>query len=164
MFWLLYYLVIVQNQGKDASRVRGWLFWVVLLVMPFDSLWEGFEFRRYRWEESMSYTIFLGNILHDLEDCYLNPGHVKFTFLAQLFKNKRICRTVGPSLATSLEPLSLFCSYYFGRCSSKLSYLVPFPYSRESPTNYFDRLNDIFVTIPRCYKDVYSFSPHTARL
>ena len=40
---------------------------------------------------------------------------------------KRICRTVGPSLAVSLEPLahrrnvaslSLFYRYYFGRCSS----------------------------------------------
>ena len=39
---------------------------------------------------------------------------------------KRICRAVGPSLATFLETLtyrwnvaslSLFCSYYFGRCS-----------------------------------------------
>ena len=43
---------------------------------------------------------------------------------------KRICRTVGPSLATSLEPLnhsrnvaslSLFYRYYFGRCSSELA-------------------------------------------
>ena len=43
---------------------------------------------------------------------------------------KRICRTVGPSLAASLEPLahcqnvaslSLFYSYYFGRCSSELA-------------------------------------------
>ena len=42
---------------------------------------------------------------------------------------KRICRTVGPSLAASLEPLahhqnvaslSLFYRYYFGRCSSIL--------------------------------------------
>ena len=40
---------------------------------------------------------------------------------------KRICRTVGPSRATSLEPLahlrnvaslSLFYRYFFGRCSS----------------------------------------------
>ena len=39
---------------------------------------------------------------------------------------KQTCRTVGPSRAASLEPLthrrnvaslSLFCSYYFGRCS-----------------------------------------------
>ena len=51
---------------------------------------------------------------------------------------KRICRTVGPSLAASLEPLahcrnvaslSLFYRYYFGRCSSELSQLVPLPYT-----------------------------------
>ena len=51
---------------------------------------------------------------------------------------KRICRTVGPSLAASLEPLShrrnvaslsLFYRYYFGRCSSELVQLVPLPYS-----------------------------------
>ena len=50
----------------------------------------------------------------------------------------RICRTVGPSLAASLEPLahrlnvaslSLFYRYYFGRCSSELAQLVPLPYS-----------------------------------
>ena len=43
---------------------------------------------------------------------------------------KRICRTVGPSLAASLEPLahlqnvassSLLSWYYFGRCSSELA-------------------------------------------
>ena len=47
---------------------------------------------------------------------------------------KRICRTVGPLLAASLEPLahhqnvaslSLFYRYYFGRCSSELAQLVP---------------------------------------
>ena len=46
---------------------------------------------------------------------------------------KWICRTVGPSLAASLEPLahrrnvaslSLFYRYYFGRCSSELAQLV----------------------------------------
>ena len=46
---------------------------------------------------------------------------------------KRICRTVGLSLAASLEPLtrrqnvaslSLFCRYYFGRCSLELALLV----------------------------------------
>ena len=88
---------------------------------------------------------------------------------------KRICRTVGPSLATSLEPLprcrnvaslSLFYRYYFGRCSSELAELVPLPYSQGSSTRYSDRLHDFSVTIPRCYKDVYvnSFFPRTARL
>ena len=87
---------------------------------------------------------------------------------------KRICRTVGPSLAASLEPLahrrnvaslSLFYRYYFGRCSSELAQLVPLPYSRGRSTRYSDRLHDFSVTIPRCYKDVYvnSVFPRTAR-
>ena len=88
---------------------------------------------------------------------------------------KRICRTVGPALAASLEPLahhrnvaslSLFYRYYFGRCSSELAQLVPLHYSRGRSTRYSDRLHDFSVTIPRCYKDVYvnSFFPRTARL
>ena len=49
---------------------------------------------------------------------------------------KQICRTAGPSLAAYLESLahreqatslSLFYRYYFGRCSSELGQLVPFP-------------------------------------
>ena len=86
-----------------------------------------------------------------------------------------ICRTVGPSLAASLEPLahrqnvaslSLFYRYYFGRCSSELAQLVPLPFSRGRSTRYSDRLHDFSVTIPRCYKDVYvnSFFPRTTRL
>ena len=88
---------------------------------------------------------------------------------------KRICRTVGPSLATSLEPLahrrnvaslSLFCRYYFGRCSSELAQLVPLPLCQGRSNCYSDRLHDFSVTVPRCYKDVYvnSFFPCTARL
>ena len=51
---------------------------------------------------------------------------------------KCICRTVGPSLAASLEPLvhyqnvaslSLFYRYFFGRCSSELAQMVLLPYS-----------------------------------
>ena len=88
---------------------------------------------------------------------------------------KRICRTVGPSLAASLEPLahrrnvaslSLFYRYYFGRCSSKLAQLVPLPFSWGRSTRYSYRLYDFSVTIPRCFKDVYvnSLFPHTVRL
>ena len=88
---------------------------------------------------------------------------------------KRTCRTVGPSLAASLEPLahrrnvaslSLFYRYYFGRCFSELAQLVPLPFSRGRSTRYSDRLHDFSVIIPRCYKDVYvkSFFPLTARL
>ena len=87
---------------------------------------------------------------------------------------KRICRTVGPSLPASLEPLahrrnvacsSLFYRYYFGRCS-EMTQLVPFPFSRGRSIRYSDRLCDFSVTIARCYKDVYvnSFFPRIARL
>ena len=88
---------------------------------------------------------------------------------------KWICRTVGPSLAASLEPLahprnvasiSLFYRYYFGRCSSELAQLVSLPYSRGRSTHYSDGLHDFSVTVPICYKDVYvnRFFPCTAKL
>ena len=88
---------------------------------------------------------------------------------------KWICRTVGPSLAASLEPLahrrnvtslSLFCRYYVGRCSSELAQMVPLSCSRGKSTHYSDILHDFSLTIPRCYRDVYanSFFPHTAKL
>ena len=86
---------------------------------------------------------------------------------------KRICRTVGPSFAASLEPLahrrnvaslSLFYRYYFGRCSSELAQLVSLPFSGGRSTRYSDRLHDFSVTTGRCYKDVYvnSFFLRTA--
>ena len=88
---------------------------------------------------------------------------------------ERICMSVGPSLAASLEPLvhhwnvaslNLFYRYYFGRCSSELAQLVPLRFSRVRWTHHFDRLHHFSVTIPRCYKDVYiySFFPCMARL
>ena len=86
---------------------------------------------------------------------------------------KRICRTVGPLLAASFEPLAhrqnvanLNFIYYFGRYSSELARLVPFPFSQGRSTCYSDGLHDFSVTIPRCYKDVYfnSFFPCAARL
>ena len=105
--------------------------------------------------------------------CSLVPHSCYLELLDKL--QKWIFRTVGPSLATSLEPLahprnvanlSLFYSYYFGRCSSELAQRVPLPFSRERLSCYSDRLHDFCVTIPRCYKDVYvnSFFPCTARL
>ena len=67
---------------------------------------------------------------------------------------KRICRTVGPSLAASLKTvahcwnlasLSLFYKYYFGRCSSELLQLVPLPFLWGRSTRYSDRLHDYSV-------------------
>ena len=88
---------------------------------------------------------------------------------------KRICRTVDPSLAASLEPLahrqnvatlSLFYRYYFGRCYSEMVQPIPLRFSRGRSTRYPNRLHDFSVTIPRCYKGVYvnSFFPRTTRL
>ena len=74
-----------------------------------------------------------------MEYCYHVWAGAPICYLELLDKlQKRICRTVGPSLAASLEPLahrpnvaglSLFYRYYFGRCSSELAQLVPFPFS-----------------------------------
>ena len=90
---------------------------------------------------------------------------------------KRICRTVCPSLAASVEPLAhcrsrnvarlrLFYRHYFGRCSSDLAQLVPLTFARDRSTRYCDRLSDFSVNIRTCYKDVYvnSFFPRTATL
>ena len=69
---------------------------------------------------------------------------------------KRMCRTVVPSLAASLEPfsyhgnvasLSLFYGYYFGRCSSELAQLIPLTYSRGRSTRYSGKLYDFSLSI-----------------
>ena len=111
-----------------------------------------------------------------MEYCCHVWGGAPSCYLELLDKHqKRICRTVGPSLAGSLEPfthrrnvasLSLFYRYYLGRCSFELAQLVPLPYSRGRSTRFSDKLHDFPVTIPRSYKDVYvnSFFPRTARL
>ena len=79
-------------------------------------------------------------------------------YLELLDKLQRLIRMiVGPSLASSLEPLAH---------PSELAQLVPLPFFRGRATCYSDRLPDFSDTIPRCYKDVYanSFFPHTAKL
>ena len=85
---------------------------------------------------------------------------------------KPVCRTVGPSLVASLEPLThlrnvcIFYGYYFGGCSYELAQLVSLPYSRWRSTCFSDRLHDFSVTITGIYKDVYvnSFFPRTTKL
>ena len=111
-----------------------------------------------------------------MEYCYHVWAGAPSCYLELLDKlQKQISRTVGPSLAASLEPLarhrnvvslSLFYRYYFSRCSLKLAQPVPLPFSRGRSTCYSDRLHDFSVTIPRCYKDLYvkSLFPCTARL
>ena len=120
--------------------------------------------------------IYKSNIWPCMEYCCHAWADAPSCYLELLDKlQKQICRTVGPLLAASLEPLahcwnvsslSLFYKYYFGRCSSELAQLVPLPFSQGRSTCYSDRLHDFPVTIPRCYKDDYvnNFFPRTVRL
>ena len=111
-----------------------------------------------------------------IEYCCYVSGLVALvaTWNCYISYKKQICRTAGPSLATSLQPLahrrsvaslSLFYRYSFRRCSSELVELVPLPFSRGRSTRYSDKLHDFSVTIPKCYKDVYinGFFPRTAK-
>ena len=87
---------------------------------------------------------------------------------------KPIFMIVGPSLAASLEPLmhgwnvaslSLLYSYYFGRCSSELTRLVPLLFFSMEVYLLVDWLHDFLFTFHRRYKDVYvnSFFPPMAK-
>ena len=91
-------------------------------------------------------------------------------------KKNRICMTVGPLLAVSLEPLA-----HRGNVCQLKSFIqvlllvdvhvnwlncLHFLIIEVGPTRYSDRLHDFSIAIPRCYKDVYvnSLFPRTARL
>ena len=69
---------------------------------------------------------------------------------------KLASKIVGPpasleSLAQreNVAHLSVYYRYNFGRCSSKLAELVPFPHSCERCTCYFNTLHDFSVSISR---------------
>ena len=90
--------------------------------------------------------LYKSNIRSCMEYCCHVWAGAPSCYLELLDKlQKRICRTVGPSLASSLEPLahrrnvaslSLFYGHYFGRCSSELAHLVPLPYFRGRSTHF----------------------------
>ena len=79
---------------------------------------------------------------------------------------KQICRTVGPSLAASLEPLahhqnvaslSLFYMYYFGRCSSELAQLVPLYFSRSGLVVILVDCKSPLLEVTRMFMSTVSF-------
>ena len=108
--------------AKTASKKIG----ALILSMKFPS----HEVAMYLYKSTIHPCIkHCCNVLTGAPSCYLE-------ILDKL--QKQIYRTVGPSLAASLEPLahrrnvaslSLFYRYYFGRCSSELAQLVPLPFS-----------------------------------
>ena len=92
--------------------------------------------------------------------CHVWAGDPSYYFELLDKLQKIICRTIGPSLAASLDPLahrlnvaslSLFYRYYFGKCSQELAQLVLLPFFRERSTRYSDRLQDFSAIIPKCY-------------
>ena len=144
--------------AKTASKKIGALIHSMKFVSPEVDLY----FCEYTIQPCMEYGC---RVWAGAPSCYLE-------LLEKL--QKRICRTVGLSIAASLEPLahsqniaslSLFYRYCFGRYS-ELAELVPLPYSRGTSTLYSDRLHDFSVTISRCYTDasVNSFFPLTVTL
>ena len=157
MDWSSYIIFIANTASKKT--------WVLIV------LWSFFLQRLLCTSINLPYfhawnTVMTRNTVMTAPCCYLE-------LLDKL--QKWLCRTVGPSLAASLETmnhrqnvasLSLFYRYYFGRCSSELAQLVPLLYSRGRCTCYCDKSHNFSVTIPRCYKDVYvnSFFPHMARM
>ena len=112
------------------------------------------EVAPYHYNSTMSYMAYCCHVWGGAPSCYLD----------MLDKLQRwICRTAGPSLAASLEPLahprnlvslSLFYTYYFGRCSPELAKLIPFLYSRGKFTWYSKRLHNFSIAILRCFKGV----------
>ena len=65
--------------------------------------------------------------------------------------HRRVCGTVGHKLVPSLEPwalcrdpasLNLFCRYYFGRCTSKVSELLSLASDMLHFRNILDFGND----------------------
>ena len=88
--------------------------------------------------------VYKSTIRPSMEYCCLVWAGVPSCYLELLDKlQKGLCRTVGPSLVASLEPLvhrqnvaslSLFFRCYFGRCSSELAQQVPLSFFRGRST------------------------------
>ena len=89
--------------------------------------------------------LYKSTIRPSIEHCFHVRSGAPSCYLEMLNKpQKRVCRTVGPTVAASFEPLA----------------------HRQNITLYSNRLHDFSVPIFRCYKDVYgnSFFPRTAKL
>ena len=120
---------IISN-AKSASKKIGALIRSMKFLSP--------EVGRYLYKSTIRTCMeYCCDVWASAPSCYLE--------LLDKLQN-RICRTVGPSLAASLEPLahrrnvaslSLFYRYYFGRCSSELAQLVPLPFSQGRYYMYY---------------------------
>ena len=81
--------------------------------------------------------------------------------------HKRVCRTVGPLLAASLEALAyrwIVASLSLFYRSSQLAEVVPLPHYCTRSICYSNRLHGFFDLITRCYKGVYLTIPFHVQL
>ena len=131
---------------------------------PWFVLWSFFLLRLLCISINLPYSLAWKNVWAGAPSCYLE--------LLDILQ-KQTCRPIGPTFATSLEPLahhqnvaslSLFYSHYFGRCSSELAQLVPLPYSSGSSTRYSDRLHDFLWPFQDVTRIMSTISFHTGRL
>ena len=93
--------------------------------------------------------------------CYIWVGSAMCYLYVVDKLHRRLCRTVGPTLAASFKPLGncrnvasliLLYRYYFGGCSFDLTKPVPIPCSRRRSTHFSDRLHDflsMFLNVTR---------------
>ena len=119
------------------------------------------EFFPYKLVPEVALYLYKSTVWSCIEYCFHVWAGAPSCYLELLDKlQKWICKTVVPSLATSLEPLahcrniaslSLFYRHYFVRCSSELAQLVPLPFSRGRSTRFSDRFHDFSVSISRLF-------------
>ena len=76
-------------------------------------------------------------------------------------------KLLNSRIVDHLEKCGRFSNFQYGfRSSRSLAYLLTVVSDRVASAFYSDRLHDISVTIPSCYKDVYvnSFFPRMAKI
>ena len=121
------------------SSKLGWCFCIISIVKSASKKIGALVYSMKFLSPEVALYLYKSTIRPCMEYCCHVWAGAPSCYLELLDKlQKRICRTVGPSLAASLEPLahrrnvaslSLFYRYYFCRCSSELAQLVPLPYS-----------------------------------
>ena len=89
------------------------------------------------------FKLFTGFIRPCLEYCFHIWGSSPYTSLLDRVESKAICLIGGPSLTSTLDPLSLhrkvaslslFYRYYSGRCSDELAACIPPPMAQPRST------------------------------
>ena len=136
------------NKGKSASRNQDYTTCLLVLGLFFVSI----------------------NLLYDLAwntVSYL-PGAPNYYLGRSANFQKRVCGTVVPTLADSLEHLvkvTMWSAEFFSIAITLVMFIwtewtewIPLPHARSRSTPFSDRLYHFHVTISRCCKDLSTVS------